>query len=184
MTPNTSQDEPQPIKKTKFAIFTYAGKETRFITKLFKHTDLRIAYRTPNTIGKLLRPQHHPHNVDNLNNSGIYQLTCPDCNMRYIGQTGRSFYKRYREHMRDYKYRTGNSKFAQHLLEHNHSFGPINTVLDIIWIIRKGAMMDMLEKYHIHRVTHLGTQINDRNTTSCNPLFDTLVQYASHRGHP
>jgi hypothetical protein len=91
MTHNTSQDKPQPTEQTKFATFTYAGKETRFITKLFKHTNLRIAYRTPNTIGKLLRHQHQPNNVDNLNNSGIYQLTCPDCNKKYIGQTGRSF---------------------------------------------------------------------------------------------
>jgi hypothetical protein len=56
--------------------------------------------------------------------------------------------------------------------------------MDILQIIRKGTMMDTLEKYHIHRITNLGTQINDRDTTSRNPRFDTLLQHALHRGHP
>jgi hypothetical protein len=80
----------QSTETPKFATFTYTGKETRFITKLFKHTNLRIAYRTPNTIGKLLPHQYRTNNIDNLNNSGIYQLTCPDCDRKYIGQTGQS----------------------------------------------------------------------------------------------
>jgi hypothetical protein len=66
----------------------------------------------------------------------------------------------------------------------DHAFGPINRVLDVLKIVGKGAYMDTLEKYYIHRVTSLGTQINDRSTMSRNPLFDTLFQYASHRGHP
>ena len=37
--------------------------------------------------------------------------------MTYVGQTGRSFRTRFCEHARDFKYWTGNSKFAQHLIE-------------------------------------------------------------------
>ena len=91
---------------------------------------------------------------------------------------------RFREHLRDYKYRTGHSKFAQHLQDSNHSFGPIDTVMDILHVIKKGAMMDTLERYHIYRITSLGTQINDRNTASHNMLFDTLIQHEIPRGHP
>jgi hypothetical protein len=35
----------------KWATFTYTGSETKFITKLFKNTNLKIAYKTVNTIG-------------------------------------------------------------------------------------------------------------------------------------
>ena len=90
---------------------------------------------------------------------------------------------RFREHLRDYKFRIGNSKFAQNLRDHNHSFGPIDTVMDVLHVIKKGAMMDTLERYHIHRLTIRGTQINDRNTTSHNTLFDTLIQHEVPRGH-
>jgi hypothetical protein len=36
--------------KEKWATFTYVGPETRSITNLFRHTNLKIAYRTTNTI--------------------------------------------------------------------------------------------------------------------------------------
>ena len=46
--------------------------------------------------------------------------------MEYVGQTGRSFRIRFSEHFRDFKYAYNKSKFAQHLLENNHSIGPID----------------------------------------------------------
>jgi len=47
----------QNTSKTKWAKFTYVGKETKFITKLFKNTPLRIAFTTRNTVEKLLSKQ-------------------------------------------------------------------------------------------------------------------------------
>jgi hypothetical protein len=38
----------------KWVSFTYVGKETKFITKLFKNTNVRISYMAKNTIEKLL----------------------------------------------------------------------------------------------------------------------------------
>jgi hypothetical protein len=38
----------------------HIGKETTFITNLFKKTDLKVAWRTTNTIQELLMPQHQP----------------------------------------------------------------------------------------------------------------------------
>jgi hypothetical protein len=45
---------------TKWAKFTYIGKETKHITKLFKNTTVKIAYTTHNTISKLLCTDNHP----------------------------------------------------------------------------------------------------------------------------
>jgi len=42
----------QRTEKTKWAKFTYIGRETRFITKAFKNTKVRIAFTTDNTIKK------------------------------------------------------------------------------------------------------------------------------------
>jgi hypothetical protein len=39
----------------KWAIFTYAGKEIRFITKLFKEFNVNISFRTINTIENILK---------------------------------------------------------------------------------------------------------------------------------
>jgi len=38
------------IPKQKWATFTYIGKEITYITKIFKHTNINIAYLNNNTI--------------------------------------------------------------------------------------------------------------------------------------
>ena len=125
-------------------------------TKLFKNTNINIAYKTNNTMRNLLT-QHtttnHPTTTSaKYNKSGIYQLSCPDCNLKYTGQTGRSFLTRYCEHFRDYKCGNGNSKYAQHLLDNKHSISPIRETVNILHSIKKGKMMDTLEKFsYIHR---------------------------------
>jgi hypothetical protein len=56
------------------------------IAKLFKNSIVKISYTTRNTIARLLTDKFKP-NESKFEGSGIYQLTCPDCNMKYIGQT-------------------------------------------------------------------------------------------------
>ena len=91
---------------------------------------------------------------------------------------------RYREHFRDLKFGYGNSKFAQHPIEHKHSIGPVDQIMHTFHFENKGSMLDTLEKYHIYRITKLGSQINDRNTVVHDTLFDTMLQYDTNRGHP
>jgi len=75
----------QDKNETQWAKFTYTGKETRAITKVFKNTKLRTVYST-NNIGKLLTARHQQPKYK-YEKCGIYQITCPTCNMKYIGQT-------------------------------------------------------------------------------------------------
>jgi CMP-2-keto-3-deoxyoctulosonic acid synthetase len=49
--------------KTKWAIFTYCGKEVRQITRLFKDTQLRIAFRTRNILSNILKQHTGPINI-------------------------------------------------------------------------------------------------------------------------
>jgi hypothetical protein len=84
----------------------------------------------------------------------------------------RSFSVRFREHFRDYKYANSKSKFAEHLLDHHHSFGPKNTTMDLLNLTSKGAMMNTLERLHIYNETNRDNQINDRHTVKPNAIFD------------
>ena len=68
--------------KTKWATFTYIVPQPRFITKIFKNTNINTAYKTNNTIKKRL--SHHTKNQftttsAKFNKSGVYELNCPDC---------------------------------------------------------------------------------------------------------
>jgi hypothetical protein len=55
-------------QKIKWVTFTYYGKETRKITKLFRDTKLKVAYHTRNTILNILRTQTH---INKFNRSRI-----------------------------------------------------------------------------------------------------------------
>ena len=111
-----------------------------------------MSYITRNTIGRLLSRRSTPKQ-NKFDGSGVYQLTCPDCEIKYVGQTGRSFRTRFSEHFRDFKYANHKSRFAQHLLENNHSIGPIDSIMKVLHSTNKGKQMDTLEKCHIYKVT-------------------------------
>ena len=76
----------QENSKKKWAKFTYTGKETRYIKKLFKNSNIKVAYTTNNKLGKLLCT-HTDQQPDKYDKNGVYQLECPTCNKKYIGQT-------------------------------------------------------------------------------------------------
>jgi hypothetical protein len=128
-------------KKTHWAKFTYIGKETRAIMKAFKNTNVSILFSTNNTISNLLTARRHS-TKGKYDNSRIYQLTCPTCKIKYIGQTSSSFKTRFQEHFRDFKHGNRKSSFAQHLLDNGHSTGPIEDVMETIHVTKKGQMMD------------------------------------------
>jgi hypothetical protein len=81
---------------TKWATFTYIGKETKHITKLFKDTGIKITFRTNNSIKRILKPKPPLEQNDKYSSPGVYKLKCKDCLLQYIGQTGRSFATRYK----------------------------------------------------------------------------------------
>ena len=111
---------------------------TKFITKLFKNTTLKIAFATQNTIGKLLSKQNNNYH-SKFEKCVVYPLTCPDCKKKYMGQTGGQFHIRFQEHFHHYKYGNNKSKFAQHLLDNKHSTGPMENIMGIIRTMNKGC---------------------------------------------
>jgi len=140
--------------KDSWAKFTYFERETRVIIKLFKETQLRTAYKVNSTINKLLAPKLcNPKPQQQYQQSGIYSLTCPECHMKYVSQTGCSFHKKYKEHFHDYKFNIRKSSFATHLLDNNHSIGPIHEIMEILYTTGKGSFMDTVEIFHIYRET-------------------------------
>jgi ATP-dependent protease HslVU (ClpYQ) ATPase subunit len=159
---------------TKWTTITYVGKETNTIARLFKNTRVRISYLTRNTIQKILI-NNTTKSKEKYIESGIYQLNCPDCDSKYVGQTGRSFRVRFAEHFRDFKYQNNKSKFAQHLLEQKHSIGPIENIMEKLHTTNNGRFMNTVEQYHIYKITQKNVQINDKNTVKPNIVFQTLT---------
>jgi hypothetical protein len=140
------QNTPLENKK-KLAMFIYIGKETRAITKLLKNTNIRISFKTTNTIKKHLKPRQHISDI--YNESGIYQL----CPLKYVGQTGRNFRTRFKEHIQTIRTNKRSSKFAQHILDTQHTYGTMGETVDIFQFGKKGAQLNKLERSYIHNLS-------------------------------
>jgi hypothetical protein len=41
--------------------------------------------------------------------------------------------------------------------------------------------MDKIERFYIHKETHLNNQINDKNTVKPNFIFDTIIHNNTNR---
>jgi hypothetical protein len=98
------QNKLQEEIKTKWAKFTYVSKEPTLITKIFKNTNGNVTFTTDNTIENHLATRQK-QSKNKYEKCGIYQLTCPSCNMKYVGQTGRPFKARFQEHLTGFKIR-------------------------------------------------------------------------------
>jgi hypothetical protein len=99
----------------KLGIFTYFGNEVCSITKIFNRLNVKTAFQTKNTIGKLLKPTVETNKYEN---SGIYKFKCLTCHSLYIGQTGRNFRARYKEHIREIRYNKTHNRLCTTYTQH------------------------------------------------------------------
>ena len=79
--------------------FTYHSFKVRKITNLFKQTDIKIGFKSTNTLQQLTKPKNR-NATQGHDKSGVHKLICKTRNKTYIGQTSRNLTLRYREHIR------------------------------------------------------------------------------------
>jgi hypothetical protein len=100
-------------------------------------------------------------NSDKYNNSRIYQNKCKDCHKTYVGQTGRKFKTRYKEHIQSIRANNANTKYAQHILDMQHTYGPIADTMDLPHNEKNGRLMNTWEQFYIHKLSKTST--NERH---------------------
>jgi hypothetical protein len=132
----------------KWATFTYMGNYIRKITKFFKNTNLKVAFKTTTTVGKLLSDTCK---MNTYEQSRIYKMTCQSCHKLYTGQTGRNLTTRYKEHIRNIRFNKEESAFAQHILGQGHQYRPMEQIMELIEYARKGNIMNIKENYYIYQ---------------------------------
>jgi hypothetical protein len=64
-------------------------------------------------------------------------MKCIDCPLKYVGQTGRTFNTRYKEHIHDIRSNNSNTGYANHILNTGHTYGTITDTMEIIKTERK-----------------------------------------------
>jgi hypothetical protein len=109
---------------------------------------------------------------NNYDNNGIYQLNCLDCPKKYIGQTGRTFKTRYKEHIHAVRNNRSDMGYSRHILETGHTYGNIENTMEIkkAW---KRKFLDSPNKYHIFLASKQQTHMHEFDTDQGDPIFET-----------
>jgi len=94
----------------------------------------------------------------------------------YMGQTGRCFSICYKEHKSAFHNNRHTSKYAQHLHEEAYSFGPISNIMQVLHHQRKGAHLNTIKRFYIHKEHAAGDHLNDDQTIFPNKIFDSLIK--------
>jgi hypothetical protein len=76
---------------------------------------IKVAFRMQNTIQDILRPQSQ---ISEYSRSGIYRNEVP---LKYVIQTGRTFNRRYKEHIHDIRSKNSNTGYSNHILNTGHT---------------------------------------------------------------
>jgi hypothetical protein len=82
----------------------------------------------------------------------MYQMKCLDFPLKYIGQTGRTFTLRYKEHIQAIRSNCSKSGYSNHILNTGHNYGTITDTMGVIRIGRKSRHLYTLGRYHIYKV--------------------------------
>jgi hypothetical protein len=124
----------------------YIGHETRFITKLFKNTNIKTVFCICNTTENHITHRQQ-ENTDEYNKLGVNKLTFKNRSKIYIGQTGHTFKTRFQEHPTAIQFNKDNSKFANHILNIMHSYGTTKETMEILKTTKRSQYLDTAEKY-------------------------------------
>ncbi|KAK5639993.1 hypothetical protein RI129_010804 [Pyrocoelia pectoralis] len=120
------------------------------IQNIFKHHNIFISFSNNHTLRSSI--VRNKDRSDPLDSSGVYQLNCNSCPSFYIGQTGRSFRTRFKEHFNAIKRNNMDhpSSMAEHILSTGHSFD-YKQDFKILHRVNKGYLLNTLENFEISR---------------------------------
>ena len=135
-------------KETKSFITIPYSEENLKIKKCLQSIGYRVAFNNSRSLQQYL--PNVKDQIPKLQQSGIYKITCPECNEYYIGQTTRQFKIRFKEHQYDENKPSTNSSsaVATHCKENKHHFNVAQNA-EIVEIAKKTYTLDALESYYI-----------------------------------
>jgi len=141
------------------------------LKKTLDRHNIKLAFKTTNKVRNIL--QNNTRVNGKFDRPGVYRIGCKDCNSVYIGQTGRTFKTRFKEHRPDPRTTHQKSSFSQHLVD----LGDIGTSLDILHVCSKGRKLVTLEELEIYRhfQENHNTILNEKLKFSSHVIFNSIT---------
>lgn len=127
---------------------TYIGWNTQKIKKCFDKYGVKMAIKRSRTVFDLINNKN-TEDIPITQKSGVYKIECEDCNMVYIGESGRAVECRMKEHSKGRNVNTTNSLYARHFNETKHKFTDPTENCKIIKIENKVEERKLKEELEI-----------------------------------
>ena len=127
-----------------FACLPYISGLTEPLTRLLRKNEIRVVNKPFKTVQQEF-PSPKFRQPPDLQSNVVYKIPFRDCPWNYIGETGRCFQTRKKEHQRNLKNYAKGSNVANHAWQNNHSID-----FDNACIIDKGnyRVRKTLESWH------------------------------------
>ena len=94
------------------------SKKVKEVTNKLDDENHKFVFHFNNTIKKCLCTNKFRNNEEEV--PGVYVINCKNCNLSYVGETGRQLSKRISEHTRAVNINDQNSAIASHCWTQNH----------------------------------------------------------------
>ena len=114
------------------------------------------------------------------NPRGVYRLKCNTCNKVYVGQSGRTITKRYKEHIRYIKSNNALSAFATHILQNIHEFEPEKHTMHLTKKMPKSSHMECWVAPYMYAYRKQHKLIDEQQVNDTNDIFDLATIHPLH----
>lgn len=164
-----STTPPNTVNLKRWVKIPYIGSFSHKFKRLLDRDDRKTAFYSTKSLKAII--SNNKDKIPIEHQSGIYSLTCDTCDSIYVGQTGRKFKTRIKEHISSWKKNTNTSTFAEHLNENDHTFDASKNV-KYLHMANKGRKMDTLEAIEINRHKTKFNILNDQTCLSASPILN------------
>jgi len=151
----------------------YAPNITNKLQTTFKQSNIKLAYTNNYKLGSRLGCTKDT--VPTRQRSGIYEISCSDCDAKYIGQTRRALHTRISEHLRSIKNRELHKAIPAHVFdpdnEHLHRITSFDENVKLIKPVTNSRKLDAYESIFISTNDNL---MNLEKGAIESPLFKLL----------
>ena len=112
-------DNVEPKNNSSYAVLPYINGLTEPLKRLVKRHDIRTTTKTLRTLEQdFPSPKDKP--IPEKQTNVVYKINCADCFWSYIGETGRAFETRKKEHKRNVEQFKSGSHIPKHAWTHDH----------------------------------------------------------------
>ena len=131
---------------SKYFSIPFDRELSRGLKGIFKNVNYKLVYSANNKLQQLLG--NPKDKTPPLERSGIYEISCKDCNQKYVGQTRRSILTRFKEHLAQIRYgRPDKSCVAEHIVDKEHCID-----LNNLKLIKQVSNYRQLDAYESIRI--------------------------------